>query len=107
MTFYSPVFIFHNDYVELQLKSYHQPVRLYKNWRQLLTQYTTIPKEQCINGTTERYMYSTYVWQWHIWARTYPGLGLDLPGPGPGHHWISIIKINLIIIIQLFHSART
>ena len=35
---------------ELQLKSDHEPIKLYKKWAELLTQYTTVPKEQCALG---------------------------------------------------------
>ena len=35
---------------ELQLKSYHVPVKLFKKWRDLLTQYTTASSDVCKTG---------------------------------------------------------
>ena len=36
---------------DLQLKSYHVPVKLFKKWNEFLTQYTTASYEICSTGT--------------------------------------------------------
>ena len=36
---------------ELQLKTYHVPVKLFKKWNEFLTQYTSVSYEICSTGT--------------------------------------------------------